>query len=252
MEWFIVDNLIKACKIIFSEYRLPNKRVSDAGTNFIPEDITGELLQNCNWHIKACVKCMKRTMKDAKLILTYICLYYMSLLKIGSTPIGPRLLSVATFLFNRSPRVLMQRFSRPPIMCDNDENILQYQANNPSWIFSAYRINFKSTVRRQGTMYAWNSNWTWIRRAQWEMLHYQSGETKHIINRCKWHIVAIPHICGRLLGMRWWKSTNPRQITSCMNSDRFAKMHNSEYLNKKELERKDTDARVIPQQELGM
>ena len=33
MEGFSTDNLIKACKIIFSECRLPSKIVSDAGPN---------------------------------------------------------------------------------------------------------------------------------------------------------------------------------------------------------------------------
>ena len=34
---FSADNLIKTCKIIFSEYGLPGKIVSDAGTNVISE-----------------------------------------------------------------------------------------------------------------------------------------------------------------------------------------------------------------------
>ena len=35
MEGFSMDKLIKTCKIIFSEYRLPIKIVSDAETKFI-------------------------------------------------------------------------------------------------------------------------------------------------------------------------------------------------------------------------
>ena len=31
---FSIDNLIKICKIIFSDYRLPHKMTSDGGTNF--------------------------------------------------------------------------------------------------------------------------------------------------------------------------------------------------------------------------
>ena len=39
VEGFSADNLIKKCKIIFSEYRLPSKIVSDMGTNFISEKL---------------------------------------------------------------------------------------------------------------------------------------------------------------------------------------------------------------------
>ena len=45
----------------------------------------------------------------------------MPLLQLRSTPIGPRLPSLATLLFNRLARSMLQRFSRPPIICDNDE-----------------------------------------------------------------------------------------------------------------------------------
>ena len=35
VEGFSADNLTKTCKIIFSEYELASKIVSDIGTNFI-------------------------------------------------------------------------------------------------------------------------------------------------------------------------------------------------------------------------
>ena len=37
VEGFSADNVIKIGKIIFSEYGLPSKIVSDAGTNFVSE-----------------------------------------------------------------------------------------------------------------------------------------------------------------------------------------------------------------------
>ena len=37
MERFTADKLKKTCKIIFPEYRLSSKIVSDVGTNFIQE-----------------------------------------------------------------------------------------------------------------------------------------------------------------------------------------------------------------------
>ena len=37
VEGLSTDKLIKMCKIIFSEYRLPSKLVSDVSTNYISE-----------------------------------------------------------------------------------------------------------------------------------------------------------------------------------------------------------------------
>ena len=52
MEWFTADNLIKY-KIIFSEYGLPNKIASDAGTNFVLEKFENfsEYIMQCHDHI---------------------------------------------------------------------------------------------------------------------------------------------------------------------------------------------------------
>ena len=46
---------------------------------------------------------------------------HVSLLQIRSTPISPGLLILAILLFNRMSRGILPIFSRPPIVCDNDE-----------------------------------------------------------------------------------------------------------------------------------
>ena len=39
VEGFSTDNLMKMCKMVFSEYGLPSKIVSDLGTNFLSEKL---------------------------------------------------------------------------------------------------------------------------------------------------------------------------------------------------------------------
>ena len=71
------------------------------------------------WKAEACIKLIKRTMK--KYYKTNVDTY-MSLLQIRSTPIIPKIPSLATILFNRLVKGLLPRISSPPIMFDNDES----------------------------------------------------------------------------------------------------------------------------------
>ena len=47
---------------------------------------------------------------------------YMALLQVRSTPVGPCLPSLAAQLFNKPARDLLPKFSRPPMLFDNDES----------------------------------------------------------------------------------------------------------------------------------
>ena len=99
----------------------------------------------------------KQPWKNAmKLILAY-----MSLLQIRLTSISPRLPSSATLLFNRPSRGLLPSLSRPPIVCDNYENIHTFRPGRQPWsnkevetlvniLFSTYSITCSDVARRWG------------------------------------------------------------------------------------------------------
>ena len=85
VEGFSVNNLIKTCKIIFIEYRLPREVVKDAGTNFISEKFenvckrlgiyhTISLSYNyqSNEQAESCIKFVKRSMKKCYEIYIYV------------------------------------------------------------------------------------------------------------------------------------------------------------------------------------
>ena len=65
----------------------------------------------------ACRKCFKRTMK--KYYETNAGIYVS--MQIRSTMISPRYPRIAMLLFNRSSRGTLLRFSRLPIVCNNDD-----------------------------------------------------------------------------------------------------------------------------------
>ena len=71
------ESLIVACKVIFSEYGLPKRIMSDAGVNFISdkfrkfckcmniEQVTSSsYCHQSNSHVEACIKFVKCTMKN--------------------------------------------------------------------------------------------------------------------------------------------------------------------------------------------
>ena len=111
VEGFNTDNLIKACKIIFPDYGLPIKRVSDVDTNFAFEkcqDCCGCLIMHhallssykhqSSGQGEAYIIFIKRNMKKCFEANIDIC---MALLQIRSTPIKPGLPSLATLLSKR-------------------------------------------------------------------------------------------------------------------------------------------------------
>ena len=104
------DSLILACKVIFSEYGLAKKIMSDADGNFISDKFQ-QFYKNMNieqatpssYHhqrngqVEACIKFIKHTMK--KCIETNEDIH-IALLQIRATQLEPGLPSPATLLFN--------------------------------------------------------------------------------------------------------------------------------------------------------
>ena len=80
------ENLILACKVIFSEYGLPKRIMSDAGGNFISDNFrqfckcmnieqvtSSSYYHQSNGEVEAYIKFVKPTMKNAlKLMMIYI------------------------------------------------------------------------------------------------------------------------------------------------------------------------------------
>ena len=73
---FAADDLVKAAKVLFAEFRLPKKIIWDVGTNFtsetfrqfcwhmnIEQAITSSYHYQSNGDVKACIKFLKHTIK---------------------------------------------------------------------------------------------------------------------------------------------------------------------------------------------
>ena len=112
------DSLILAHKIIFSEYGLLKKIMSDAGSIFV-SDRCKQFYKNLNteqatsssyYHqsngpIEVCIKFMKCTFKQCTDTKTVI---HIALMQIRATPLEPGLPSTATLLFKHSIEGIMQ------------------------------------------------------------------------------------------------------------------------------------------------
>ena len=117
-------------KIIFAEFGLPRKFISDVGMNSTSETflefcgmlniqqvITLYYHHQSNGQVEVCIKFFKCSIKKYIYGTKDINL---TLLQIQSTPGGVRLPSPATMLFNRSISGLLPQRSRAPINIDND------------------------------------------------------------------------------------------------------------------------------------
>ena len=114
LEDLITDNLIQACKFIFSEYGLPKKIMSDPGSKFIREKFKGfchsmniEQAVSSSYHhqsngqVETCIKFKNHTIK--KFINTKSDIH-VALLQIRLTPLGPGLQSLATLIQSSNKR----------------------------------------------------------------------------------------------------------------------------------------------------
>ena len=132
LEGLSAENLTNTVKIIFAEYGVPCKIMSDAGTNFVSERFqkfcrvinvehatSSAYHHQSNGQVKACIKFIKQTFKkcaesgrDINMVLLQIC----------TTPLGPGLLSLATLLFKRQVQCIMPVLDCKPIGQDYDDD----------------------------------------------------------------------------------------------------------------------------------
>ena len=143
MEDLPRDSLILACEIIFSEYGLPRKIMSNAGGNFISEKnekFCRRLHIECaalssyhhqsNGQVEVCIKLVKQTMKKCHDTKSDI---HLALLHVKTMPLGPGLPSPASLLLNYHTRDIIPLINRPPISIDDDEHhrlLVKRQAKN--------------------------------------------------------------------------------------------------------------------------
>ena len=119
------------CKVIFAEYRLPKKKMSDSGGNFISDkfkiickslNIEQVFLTSynhqSNGQVETCIIFVNHTLKkcfdtkgDPHTFLLWILM----------TLLGPGLPSLATLLFSCPIRCIMPIISRPLVVINNDE-----------------------------------------------------------------------------------------------------------------------------------
>ena len=145
LEGLSADNLINTVKTIFTEYGIPHKLMSDVGTNFVSdkfhhfcklvniEQVTLSAYHHqSNGQVEACikfVKCMFKKCTDSGRDIN------MALLQICMIPLGHRLPSLATLMFNRPVHGIMPILDCKPLVedCDDEHHaklIERQQKNN--------------------------------------------------------------------------------------------------------------------------
>ena len=101
-------NLITTVKVIFMEYGIPHKIMSDTGTNFVSDRFrkfcsslnieSSAHHHQSNGQVEACIKFIKCTFKKCANSRGDL---NMALLQIHTTPLGQGLPSLATLMFNQ-------------------------------------------------------------------------------------------------------------------------------------------------------
>ena len=131
MDGFSAESLIAAVKIVFVEYGIPHRIMSDAGSNFISEKfkkfcsslnikqaVSSSYHHQSNRQVEACIKLIKCTIKKCSDSGDDI---HMAILQIRSTPLGQGLPSPPMLLSNCPVRGILPVIDRPPINIDNDD-----------------------------------------------------------------------------------------------------------------------------------
>ena len=121
-------NLITTAKVIFAEYGIPCKLMSDASTNFVSDrfrkfcnslniehTVLSAYHHQSNGQVEACTKFIKHKFKNSGGDIN------MTLLQIHTTPLGQGLPSPATLLFNQPVHVIMPVLDRKPVGEDYDD-----------------------------------------------------------------------------------------------------------------------------------
>ena len=110
LEGLSTENLITRVKVIFTEYGILHKIMSDAGTNFvldrfrkfcsslnIKQAVLSAYHHQSNGQVETCIKFIKHTFRKCANSGGGI---NMALLQIHTTPLGHSILSPATLMFN--------------------------------------------------------------------------------------------------------------------------------------------------------
>ena len=131
MEWLSTESLIATTNVIFSEYGIPHKLMSDAGTNFISDKsrkfcsrfnieqvVSSHITTRAMGRSKPALKFIKCTLKKCADSSGDI---HTALLQIHTTPLGQGLPSLATLLFNSLVHSIMPVIDRKPVGGDNDD-----------------------------------------------------------------------------------------------------------------------------------
>ena len=131
LEELSAESLITTTKFIFAEYGIPQKLMSDAGTNFVSEKfwqfcktINVEQAVSLAYHhqsngqVEACIKFIKCTFKKYSNSGGDI---NMALLQIFTTPLGQGLPSPATLMFNRVGYGIMPILDHKPVGQECDD-----------------------------------------------------------------------------------------------------------------------------------
>ena len=131
MERLSAENLITTTKVIFAEYCILHRLMSDAGSNFVSEKfrafcsslnikqpVSSSYHHQSNGQVKACIKFIKPTIKRCSDAGGDI---HMVLLQIKTTPLGQGLPSLAMLLFNHLVHKIMPVVDRKPVSIDNDD-----------------------------------------------------------------------------------------------------------------------------------
>ena len=129
-----MENLINMVKMIFTEYGIPEKIMSDVGTNFVADSfwqfcisinieqgISSAYHHQSNRQVKACIKFIKHTFKKCTDSGRDI---NMALLQIHTTLLVQGLLSLATLMFRRQVHGIMPVLDCKPLIkdCDDDHH----------------------------------------------------------------------------------------------------------------------------------
>ena len=113
------DSLILACNVIFSEYGLPRRILSDVRSNFVSERFN-EFFRNLNTE-QAVSRSIRQVEECIKLIIMTFMTHLPSL-KIRSTLFGPNIPNPATPLFNCPIWDIMPVINRAPINANNNDD----------------------------------------------------------------------------------------------------------------------------------
>ena len=151
MEGLLADNLITTVKIIFAEYGIPYRLMSEAGSNFVSEkfrsfcsSLNVEQAVSSLYHhqnsrqVEACIKIINHTIKKCSDSSDDV---HMILLQIRTTPLGQGLPGLATLLFNNLVCSIMPMTDRKPVSVDNDDEHHKNQCTGKAKITQAMILN---------------------------------------------------------------------------------------------------------------